>query len=251
MRFLLILLILIFPYITFSEELKLCYDVKAFFVKIGETCIFYDKKDELLYFNSYIRSSELVSFIKRINDTGKGIADLKKFAPIYFLFDQEESTYKATNEYFYQHNKIISKTIKYDKSWQKKEEEIKEFVETEYFEPFMLSMVFYKNVKNNKLEPLKLFYKNKTYNIPYKILGNELVEINNKSYNTIKTSVTPFIKGKGLLIPDGEWFIFLDKENLYPIKIEAKFIIAKATAYLSKESGDKSLIKKILEHYSK
>lgn len=240
---------LLLPLILSAEKLNLCYNVKALFVSVGETCIYYHKDKDTLYFNSIIRSSDLVSFMKRINDTGKGIADLKTFQPKYFLFEQEESKYKATNEYIYKDNKIISKTIKYDKSWKPEGEEIKEFEQIDYFEPFMLSMVFYKNIFNNKTEPLKLFYKNKIYNIPYTILNDEKTEVMKKTITTKKVSVKPFVKGKGLLIPDGEWFLYLDKENLYPVKIETKFIFVKATAYLSRIDGKSSLIREIIQQY--
>jgi len=241
----LFIITLLFPLNSFSEHLKLCYDVKALFVSVGETCIDYKKDKETLYFNSTIRSSTLASLVKRINDNGKAIGDLSTFQPKYFLFEQEESTYKATNEYIYEKNRIISKTIKYDKQWHPESEEIKEFKFTDYFEPFMLSMVFYKNIYNKKQEPLKLFYKNKTYNIPYKILNEE--KINN--IQTIKVSVKPFVKGKGLLIPDGEWYIYIDKENLYPIRIETKFVFIKATAYIKIIDGNQKLLRQIIEQY--
>ncbi|MGC8925129.1 MAG: DUF3108 domain-containing protein [Calditerrivibrio sp.] len=249
-KLLLLFFIFILPIAVFADDLSLCYNVKALFVTVGKTCIHYKKDKDTLYFNSIIRSSRLVSFMKRIEDKGKGIADLKSFKPKYFLFDQEESKYKATNEYIYHDDKIVSKTTHYDKSWKPTEEEIKEFNSTDYFEPFMLSMVFYKNIHHKKEEPLKLFYKNKTYNIPYKILGDEIEEINGKKVPVKKISVKPFIKGKGLLVPYGEWFIYLDKSNLYPVKIEAKFVFVSAVAYIETIEGKNTLIKEIIEQYS-
>lgn len=241
-----------FPVIVYGNSLTLCYDIKALFLTVGKSCIHYKIDNQTIYFNSEIRSSPMVSWVSRINDYGKSIGNINTLKTEYFLFHQEEGNFKASQEYFFEGNNVKVKSIKYNNDWTIKDEKVSIYKDIgEYREPFMLSIIFYKNIFFDKLNILHLFYKGKTYDIPFKSHSEQAINVLNRKFETKKISFTPNIKGKGLLIPSGEWFIYIDKNRSFPIKIETKFIFINANLIISKIEGDEYLIKSIIKNSSK
>ncbi|MEF3254201.1 MAG: DUF3108 domain-containing protein [Deferribacterales bacterium] len=244
-------LVLFIPTTIFSKDLTLCYDVKALFVTVGTTCIHYKIDNKTIYFDSTMKSSPAVSWVSRINNFGKAIGNLDDLKSKYFLFHQEEGKYKAFQEYFFENNKIKVKSIKYNQDWTVKDENEKIYDIQGYYEPFMLSLVFYKKILEKHQTPLKLFYKEKIYDIPFSIHSETVISISKRKFNTVKISFTPNIKGKGLLIPSGRWFIYIDKERLFPVRIDTKFVFITASVIISKIEGNEFTISSILKNQGK
>lgn len=240
------------PFFVYGSNLTLCYDIKALFLTVGNTCIRYKLDNKTIYFNSEIRSSPMVSWVSRVNDQAKAIGNSNNLRTEYFLFHQEEGKYKASQEYFFEGNNIRVKSIKYNDDWTVKDEKISIYEKmSDYREPFMLSIIFYKNILDGNTTPLKLFYKEKTYDIPFKIHSEQEIKALNRKFEAKKVSFTPNIKGKGLLIPSGEWFIYIDKNRLFPVKIETKFVFINANLFISKIEGNEYLIRSIIQNSSK
>jgi hypothetical protein len=115
----------------------------------------------------------------------------------------------------------------------------------------MLSIVFFKKVLNNDTTPLKLFFKDKAYTIPFKIVGEEEVKLGKNKYSTIKATFIPNIKGRWLLVPTGEWSAYLDKSRLFLVKAETKFVFINADVNLTRIEGDQNLLVNIIKNYGK
>jgi len=103
--------------------------------------------------------------------------------------------------------------------------------------------MLYKSALKEQSGNLKMFYDGKTYSIPYSVVGEEWVL---EKYRALVLNVQPNIKTKGLLKPKGMWRLWIDRENLFPVKMQLLFVLGSVKAVLEEVKGDRELLKRIL-----
>jgi hypothetical protein len=111
-------------------------------------------------------------------------------------------------------------------------DENKVYMSQGYGDPYAVALHLFENIGKNKAGTLRLFYDDRFYNVPYSILKEERLSIDGVSYETYRVLVKPYIQGKGLLKPRGDWLLWIDKKSKLPVKMSVGFIIGSVDVVL-------------------
>ncbi len=240
---------LIFIFITvqsstsLSSTITACYDVNVFFLRVGESCITYKIDNKILKINSYMRTVNIGTLAKRIYDYGSSELVIEKISPKKFTFYQEEGTFKRYQEYNFKENKIYVIERKYKKLTDDIEkEERKIYSRSDELDPYSAALFLFKNFQISPEGVIPIFYDDKFYKIPWKTLGEIFIKTPLGEVKVQKLLIKPYIKGKGLLQPKGDWLLYIDKTSLLPIRMEIGFIIGSVKVDLVSINGDLNLI---------
>lgn len=218
--------VLNFSSTVFAFNASACYRVEVFFFKVGESCISYKEDKDKILVSSFMRTVNIGSLAKRVDDKGEAVIDKDNLKPVSFKFHQEEGRFKRYQEYQFLEDKVFVRETKYkDLTDTIEKDEKKVYLSNNYADPYTAALQLLINVGNKKQGVLKLFYDDKFYNIPYTVLKEESLSISGKKYNTYKVLVKPYIQGKGLLKPRGDWILWLDKATKMPVMMSVGFII--------------------------
>lgn len=233
---LLITVITLFYYqLTYSFNTTLCYDVEVLIFKVGESCISYKEKDDEIIIESFMRTVNIGSMAKKVDDNGYAIAKKNGLIPKKFVFNQKEGNFKRFQSYDFEEDKIKVRETKYkDLSDIVEKEEYKIYQHNGERDPYTLALFFFKEAFVSKEGFLKLFYDDQSYQIPYQVLKDEKIKIRQKIFDTKKVLIKPIIKGKGLLKPKGNWYIWIDKSTQFPVKMSVGFIIGSVDVLLTR-----------------
>ncbi|MCX7990996.1 MAG: DUF3108 domain-containing protein [Proteobacteria bacterium] len=218
-----------------ANAITLCYDIEIFIFKVGESCISYKDMDDEILTESFMRTVNIGSVAKRVNDKGYAIANRDGLKPKKFVFYQEEGNFKRYQSYDFEEGKIKVRETKYKGLTDEIEnDENKTYQYKGQRDPYTLALFLFKEVFKSQSGNLSLFYDDKSYLIPYQVLKDELVKIKDKKYDTKQVLIKPEIKGKGLLRPKGNWYIWVDKKTQLPVKMSVGFIIGSVDVVLAK-----------------
>ncbi|ADC89699.1 hypothetical protein Thal_1067 [Thermocrinis albus DSM 14484] len=230
-----------------AAELTACYTAKYLFLPVAVTCITYSQKGDKLHISSWVKTVNVGKLVKRVYNYGNALVDLNPIRPISFFYHQEEGTFKREQFYHFQNGRIKVREVKYeDLTNNIQKEEVKEYVYTGYVEPYTASLTLYANVKKTSAGKIKMFYDDKNYEIPYQVVGKELVRTPAGNFESVKVLVNPNIQTKGLLRPTGQWTLWLDDGMLLPVKMQLSFVIGSVKAELESIEGDRDLLRRVL-----
>ena len=237
-------LLLFLPFSILASELTLCYKAYYLFFPVARTCITYKQEGENLKVSSWVRTINVGSLVKRVYNHGYAVIYIKSLTPIEFFYHQEEGSFKRRQHYTFKDSKIYVKEIHYVELTEEQERiEERVYDYTDYVDPYTASLMLYKSALKEPSGNLKMFYDGKTYSIPYSVVGEEWVL---EKYRALVLNVQPNIKTKGLLKPKGMWRLWIDRENLFPVKMQLLFVLGSVKAVLEEVKGDRELLKRIL-----
>ncbi|GAB4442332.1 MAG: hypothetical protein OHK0040_13410 [bacterium] len=203
-----------------------CYRVEVFFFKVGESCIEFREKDDKIAVKSFMRTVNIGSLAKRVDDKGEALIDKKTLKPIFFKFYQEEGNFKRYQEYQFSGEKVFVRETKYQGLTDKIErDEKKVYAASDHSDPYTAALYLFENITESSKGIIKLFYDDKFYNVPYTRLKEDKIFIDGIRYDTFKVLIKPNIQGKGLLRPKGDWTLWIDKQSKMPVKMNVGFII--------------------------
>ncbi len=237
-------ILLAFSSLSTAQELKACYRAYLFFMPVAETCITYKTEKDALRAESFVRTINIGRLVKRVYNKGGAVIKLPDLSPMHFVYYQEEGEFKRYQEYSFTEDKIKVLEIKYVKltnEIEKKEE--KEYGYKGYVDPYTAAVILYRESEKLDKGTIKMFYDDKEYLLPYKVVGVENIETPLGNFNTRKVEVYPNIETKGLLKPKGTWYLWIDQKTNLPIRMELKFVIGSASARLERVEGDENLLK--------
>lgn len=239
-----VIVIVFFPVPAFSSSLNACYDVKAFYIKVGESCITYSEtRDNKISVRSFMRTVDIGSIAKRVEDHGEAFAEKDGMRPVSFKFYQEEGRFKRFQEYLYEKDIIRVRETRYKGlSNVIQKDEKKTYPFKGEVDPYIAALLLFKEVGQKKEGILKMFYDDRFYNIPYKVLREEKITVGEEKFNTYYVLVKPNIAGKGLLKPKGDWYMWIDKKSKLPVKMSVGFIIGSVKLYLTSMEGNRNLL---------
>lgn len=204
---------------------------------------FKDMGEELLI-ESSMRTTNIASMAKRVEDRGSALLLKKGLRSKRFIFYQEEGIFKRYQKYEFEGGKINIIETKYKGlSDEIEKDEHKSYVFNNERDPYAATIFLLKEVFRSNFGTLSLFYDDKSYKIPYQVLKDETIKIGERRYNTKKVLIKPEIKGKGLLRPKGDWYIWVDSATYLPVKMSVGFIIGSVDVLLERIEGDINLLK--------
>jgi hypothetical protein len=226
-----------------ASSLRACYDVKVFFLKVGESCITYSYETKEIKITSFMKTVNIGSLAKRIYDHGGATVFVKDLKPIHFQFHQEEGSFKRFQEYLFKDNKIYVTERKYKKlSDEIEREEKKSYPHKGEFDPYSAALFLFLNVEKQNKGTIPIFYDDKFYEIPWEKIEKTTLTYDITQFNVFKIKIQPNIKGKGLLQPKGEWFLWIDEKTKLPIEMEVGFIIGSVKVKISQIEGNRNLL---------
>ncbi|MFN3870242.1 MAG: DUF3108 domain-containing protein [Aquificaceae bacterium] len=240
-------ILLAFSSLSIAQELKACYKAYLFFMPVAQTCITYKAEKDTLKAESFVRTINVGRLVKRVYNKGGAVIRLQDLRPMHFVYYQEEGEFKRYQEYSFTQDKIKVLEVKYVKltdEIEKKEE--KEYRYRGYVDPYTAALILYKESEKSDKGTIKMFYDDKEYTLPYKVVGIENLETPLGSFSTRKIEVYPNIETKGLLKPKGTWYLWIDQATNLPVRMELKFVIGSASARLERIEGDINLLKNAL-----
>lgn len=234
-KLLLMISLLLTPRLSLSQTTTLCFDVKIFIFKVGESCITYKYSGNEILIESFMKTVNIGSMAKRVNDNGYAIATREGLLSKKFVFYQEEGNFKRYQSYDFEVDKIKVRETKYKGlSSEIEKDENKIYQYTGQRDPYTLALFLFQEIFKSEKGLLNLFYDDKSYKIPYEVLKDETILLNDNKFDTKKVMIKPEIKGKGLLRPKGKWFIWIDKKTKLPVKMSVGFIIGSVDVVLTK-----------------
>jgi hypothetical protein len=233
MKFLTVFLILVLSFgNSFSKDFKGCYKGYYLFFPIIKNCIEYSDQKNFIQFNATVETLGIAKTFRKIHYYGESFVpkDNQNFS--YFNFIQIEKNLKVIQTYFFNKNNIIF----YKRRNFKGEENIiiKNVLKEKYIDPFLASLLLYNSVPEKKEGKLLIFYDSKKYKVPFKVIKEEKIKVNSKRYNTYLVEVKPNIKSEGILKTRGKWYVWIDKEMKFPVKIKASFLAGTINLYLER-----------------
>ncbi len=229
--------------ILHASSLRACYDVKVYFLKVGESCINYSLETKEVKITSFMRTVNIGSIAKRIYDHGGATLSIKDFKPLHFQFHQEEGSFKRFQEYLFKDDKIYVTERKYKKlSDEIEREEKKIYFHKGEFDPYSAGLFLFLNVEKQSKGTIPIFYDDKFYKIPWEKIEKTTLTDDIGTFNVFKIKIHPNIKGKGLLQPKGEWFLWIDEKTKLPIEMEVGFIIGSVKVKISQIEGNSNLL---------
>ena len=229
--------------ILHASSLRTCYDVKVFFLKVGESCINYSIEKREIKITSFMRTVNIGSIAKHIYDHGGVTVSINDLKPIHFHFHQEEGRFKRFQEYLFKDNKIFVTERKYKKLSDEIElEEKKSYFHKGEFDPYSATLFLFLNVEKQNIGTIPIFYDDEFYNISWEKIKKITLTNNMGQFNVFKIKIQPNIKGKGLLQPKGVWFLWIDEKTKLPIEMEVGFIIGRVKVRISQIEGNRNLL---------
>lgn len=178
---------------------------------------------------------------------GYAIISAKNLMPKEFFYHQEEGEFKRKQHYIFKNSRIYVKETHYVKLTDKVErEEERVYPFDGYPDPYTASLVLYKNSIQNGEGVIKMFYDDRKYHIPYKVVGEEEIKVPAGNYYARVVDVTPNVETKGLLRPKGRWKLWIEKDNLFPVRMQLFFVLGSVRALLEEVKGDRELLRKVL-----
>ncbi len=231
MRILLsVLLLVLFVGKSFGDSFKGCYKGYYLFFPIIQNCITYSEDKDLMKFETTVETLGIAKAFRKLYYTGESLI-LDK-SPLFFNFIQNEKNLKVVQTYFFKNNKIIF----FKKREFKGKEDIilRSLNKDGYTDPFSASLMLYSSVPKVKKGKILVFYDGKKYKIPFKLVKEEKVKIGSKKYETYLVEIEPNVKSEGLLKTKGKWYIWIDKNMKFPVKIKASFLAGTINLYLQK-----------------
>lgn len=230
----LIISLLFTPKLSLSQTTTLCFDVEIFIFKVGESCISYKDSGNEILIESFMRTVNIGSMAKRVDDKGYAIASKNGLTSKKFVFYQIEGNFKRYQSYEFDDNKIKVKEIKYKGITEEIEnDENKTYSYNGQRDPYTLALFLFKEVFKSNSGLLHLFYDDKSYKIPYQVINDEKIKVKDKIFDSKKVLIKPEIRGKGLLRPKGNWYIWVDKSTQLPVKMSVGFIIGSVDVVLT------------------
>jgi hypothetical protein len=197
--------------------------------------------------SSYAKTINVGGLVKRVYNHGYAVISAKNLTPKEFFYNQEEGEFKRRQRYIFKNSNIYVKETHYVELTDKVErEEERVYPFDGYPDPYTASLVLYKNSIQNGEGIIKMFYDDRKYHIPYKVIGEEKIKVPAGSYYARVVDVTPNVETKGLLQPKGRWKLWIEKDNLFPVKMQLFFVLGSVRAILEEVKGDKDLLRKVL-----
>jgi hypothetical protein len=236
---------LIFLYfIANIEELKTCYKAYFIFFPIAQICIGYKKDGENFVISSLAKTLSFGNIVKKVHNFGWSIIDLQELKPKKFFYHQDEIGFRRDQYYIFKGNKIYVKKVIYARK--EKTEEFGEFLNDGFVDPHTASLILYKEATKYENGILKIFYEDKYYYISYNLVGEEIVSSRLGNFKSKIVEVGADVETKGPIKPKEKWLVWLDKENLFPVKMQLNFTLGSLKVEIEKIEGDASLLKKVL-----
>jgi len=240
-------ILLLLPLSLLSKELTLCYKAYYLFLPVARTCITYQLEGENLKVSSWAKTINIGGLVKRVYNYGYSIIQAKTLTPKEFFYHQEEGQFKRRQHYIFKDPKIYVKETHYvELSDQVERTEEKIYDYEGYTDPYTTSLVLYKDLRKERRGTLRMFYDDRKYHIPYAVVGEDLLEVQSVKYTTLVVDVSPNIETKGILKPKGRWKLWVDKENLFPVRMQLFFVLGSVRAVLEDVKGDQRLLRKVL-----
>jgi hypothetical protein len=197
--------------------------------------------------SSYAKTINVGGLVKRVYNYGYAVISAKNLTPKEFFYHQEEGEFKRKQYYIFNNSKIYVKETHYVELTDKVErEEERVYPFDGYPDPYTASLVLYKNSIQNGEGVIKMFYDDRKYHIPYKVVGEEEIKVPAGNYYARVMDVTPNVETKGLLRPKGRWKLWIEKDNLFPVRMQLFFVLGSVRALLEEVKGDKELLRKVL-----
>ncbi len=241
--------IILFPLFSFSRDLTACYKTYYLFLPVAKTCITYTIENKNIYAKSWVRTINVGKIVKRVYNKGESHMTVEEsLMPRLFRYQQEEGTFKRDQEYKFEKGKIYVTEIKYvdlSNEIEKKTESV--YIYQNSPDPYMASLVLFKESLNKDSGFVSMFYDEKYYKIPFKVIKKE--EILQTDIGTFKTrlvEVQPNIHTKGLLKPTGNWRLWIDNDTNLLVKMQLSFVIGNVTASLEEIKGDRNVLSQII-----
>ncbi|MCI4458842.1 MAG: DUF3108 domain-containing protein [Thermocrinis sp.] len=242
-----LLLLLLLPLSLLAKELTLCYKAYYLFFPVAQTCITYRLQGEDLRVYSYAKTINVGGLVKRVYNYGYAVISVKNLMPKEFFYHQEEGEFKREQHYIFKNSKIYVKETHYVKLTDKvKKEEERVYPFDGHPDPYTASLVLYRNSIQNGAGVIKMFYDGKKYHIPYKVVGEEGIEVPAGNYYAKVVDVSPNVETKGLLQPKGSWKLWIEKTNLFPVRMQLFFVLGSVRALLEEVKGDRDLLRNVL-----
>ncbi len=240
------LILFLLPLVLLAKELTLCYKAYYLFFPVAQTCITYKQKGEELVVSSYAKTINVGGLVKRVYNYGHAFISAKDLMPKEFFYHQEEGKFKRRQYYLFKNSKIYIKEIHYLELTDKveREEEREESFE-DYADPYTTSLLLYKNSARDREGIVKMFYDDKKYSIPYRVVGEEEIKVPVGTYQTRVVEVSPNVETKGILKPKGKWKLWIEKGSFIPVKMQLYFALGSVQAVLEEIRGDRELLKSV------
>jgi len=233
----------------FSSGEKVSYNVyyklgflwfNAAEVTFSVKTITYNNKPAYKYISKG-RSLPGYDWIFKVRDSYVSISDTSELKSLYFSRNTNEGNYSVNNSYFFDYNKNKiystiqnSKTPKYNDTLK-----LKKCTYDMLTAVYACRNINFSNLRRNDTTILKMLVDNKIYNLYFRYLGKENVEINDSlSYRCRKFSALMI---EGTIFSGGEdlqvW-ISDDKAKI-PVKVVANILIGSVVAKIDKIQGNK------------
>jgi hypothetical protein len=241
---------LIFLYfIANVSELKTCYKAYFFFFPIAQICIGYKKDGENFVISSLAKTLSFGNIVKKVYNFGWSIIDLKELKPKKFFYHQDEIGFRRDQYYIFKGDKIYVKKVIYSRKGNKgNTEEFGEFLNDDFVDPHTASLILYKEATRNENGILKIFYEDRYYYISYNSVGEEIVDSRLGNFRSKIVEVGADVETRGPIKPKEKWLVWLDKENLFPVKMQLNFTLGNLKVEIEKIEGDANLLKKVLQN---
>jgi len=78
------------------------------------------------------------------------------------------------------------------------------------------------------------------------VAGEEEIKVPAGNYYARVVDVSPNVETRGLLRPKGRWKLWIEKDNLFPVRMQLFFVLGSVRALLEEVKGDRELLRKVL-----
>ncbi len=234
-----LLILLILPLTVLSKELTTCYSIYFLVFPVAESCVTYVYKGSKIAIKSWAKTVVVGRLVKRVNSWGE--AEIIGLRPITFRLFQREGNFKRDHSYVFGNEGVIYRIIRYKKEGKEVKEGVYESTVV-LVDPFTASLLVYIDTPNFVDSTIPIFYDAKVQQIIYRTVGEERVDVFDRTYDTWKVILIPKIETEGVLKPKGKWVLWIDKKTLIPVRLKIGFTIGSAHVYLKKIRGDRDLL---------
>lgn len=241
---------LFFSFASFAKDLTACYRAYYLFLPVAQTCITYTIEEKNVYTKSWAKTVNVGKVAKRVNNKGESHMTLEgDLRPKLFRYQQEEGLFKRDQEYRFEKGKIYVTEIKYvDLSNQIEQKTEGVYAYQNSPDPYMASLILLKESIDKESGFVSMFYDEKYYKIPFKVIKKEeVLQTNTGTFRTRIVEVQPNIHTKGLLKPTGNWRLWIDNDTNLLVKMQLSFVIGSVTARLEEIKGDRSTVNQIIK----
>ncbi|RUM29522.1 MAG: hypothetical protein DSY42_06370 [Aquifex sp.] len=242
LAFILLLLFFSFSSVLYSNTLEICHRAYYVFFPVAYHCNRYEVNEKELKIIGYSKTTGLGNIFGRIEIKGEARGNLHLQSEVFRLHLHVRGKEKV---HYYEFRK---NSVFYQIEAGKLIEGVKEIENP--IDPFMAGLIVYITSSVSEKE-LRFFYDGRVQKVRYKVLGEEILEWKGKKWNTYKILVVPEVKTTGLLAPRGKWYIWIDKEYLFPVRLRISFVIGFVNAWIESTSGNINLLRKLRQNSSR